>query len=218
MGLGAWERRLVAGGVALGVVLGWAVLSPATAVERLRGLLASPWFPAALAALYLLRPFLAWPIVVLSALVGYRYGLLWGFPLALVGTAVTSLPPFLAARRVATGEGLLGTLAEGSQRYFGTVGGLRGVVAARLAPAPAEPVSAAAGAGGVTLPAFVLGTMVGEVPWTAAAVLAGASANRLTTATDAPGVDPLLPLAAVAVAGVLLAGPTYRYLRERGVL
>ncbi|MFC7079562.1 VTT domain-containing protein [Halorussus caseinilyticus] len=84
-----------------------------------------------------------------------------------------------------------------------------GMVASRLAPAPSDPVSAAAGLSGVSTGAFVAGTAVGEVPWTVAAVLAGSSLDRLSTAgLNAIGWELLAAAAAVAVA--LLAGPAYR--------
>lgn len=205
------RRHLVAGAVALAVLAGWLLLSPATAVARLRGLILSPWFPLLLVGLYLVRPLLAWPITLLSALVGFRYGVVVGLPVALVGAVATSLIPFAAGRRVAADGGLWGRLTDGSRRYFGTTGGLRGLVAARLAPTPAEPVSAAAGAAGVSTPVFVAGTVAGELPWTVAAVVAGASMSEMAVAAAAP--DPWLLVAGAVAAGALLAGPAYRYAR-----
>ena len=65
------------------VVVAALLVSPAAALERVHALLASPWFPLLLVALYALRPLFAWPITVLSALCGYRYGLVIGLPVAL---------------------------------------------------------------------------------------------------------------------------------------
>jgi len=206
------RRRVAAGAVALAMLSGWLLLSPATAVARIEGVLLGPWFPLVLVGLYLVRPLLAWPITLLSALVGFRYGVAIGLPVALVGAVVTSLPPFAAGRRVTDAGGLWGRLADGSRRYFDSTGGLRGVVAARLAPTPAEPVSAAAGAAGVPTAAFVAGTVVGELPWTVAAVVAGASMGDLALAGAAPG--PWLIAGGLVAAAALLAGPAYRYARE----
>lgn len=203
------RRRLALGaGLALLVALAL-VVSPAAVLARTRALVFSPWFPLVLVGLYLLRPFVAWPISLLSALVGYRYGLAVGLPLALAGTVFTSLPPYLAGRWLSPGEGLLGRLTDGSRRYFGETGHLRGLVAARLAPTPAEATSTAAGATGISGPVFTLGTLVGEFPWTVAAVLAGSSLATFDPASLGP--DPRLVFAAVVVAALLLAGPTYRY-------
>lgn len=207
-------RRRVAVGLGLAGVIGLALaVSPDLVVSRLRGAIFSPWFPLILVCLYLLRPFVAWPITLLSALVGLRYGVAVGLPVALAGAVFTSLPPFLAARWLSPGEGLLGWLTAGSERYFAEVGDLRGLIAARLAPTPAEATSTAAGVAGVSLPAFVFGTLVGELPWTVAAVLAGSSLARFDPGAVDP--QPALVLAAAALAALLLAGPTYRYVTRR---
>ena len=185
------------------------MLSPSGALERLRPLAGSPWFPVALVGLYLVRPFLAWPITLCSALVGLRYGVALGLPLALVGAVATSFLPYAVARRTDTTGGVLGRLTDGSRRYFGTAGDLRGLVAARLAPTPAEPVSAAAGAAGLSARTFALGTAIGELPWTVAAVVAGASVEHLDAS-----LDPWLLAAGATLALALLLAPAYRYWRQ----
>ncbi|MFB6133339.1 MAG: TVP38/TMEM64 family protein [Halanaeroarchaeum sp.] len=181
---------------------------PKTVEPLLRSAVSGPWFPLLLVGLYVVRPFLGWPIVVLSALVGFRYGLVPGVPIALLGAAFSSLLPYGAGRVAPDAGGLVGRFVGGSRRYFGQIGGLRGVVAARLAPLPAEPVSAAAGAGGVAAPAFVLGTVVGELPWTIAAVSVGRSTSVFAVG-DVTAPTGLLALG-VAGAMALLAGPIYR--------
>ena len=189
------------------------VLSPATVIEELEGLLHSPWFPLILVGLYLLRPLLAWPITAISVLVGYRYGLVVGVPVALAGVVVTSLIPYTAARYLRTDDGWVGRVTAGSERFFGATGDLRGVVAARLAPTPAEPVSAAAGVAGVPVRAFVLGTLLGELPWTLVAVVAGDSMRRFSLAGAV--VDARLVVAGLLAALLVLARPTYRYVLRR---
>lgn len=204
-------RRRVALGAGLALLVTLALLvSPDAVVSRTRKVVHGPWFPALLVGLYLLRPFVGWPITVLSALVGYRYGLALGLPVALAGTVFTSLPAYAVGRWFPPDRGLLGRLATGSERYFRETGPLRGLVAARLVPTPAEATSTAAGAAGVSLPTFVVGTLVGELPWTVAAVLAGDALNRFDPGALDP--DPRLVLVGVAVAVLLLAGPAYRYL------
>lgn len=196
------------------------------AAAAVRGVVASPWFPAVLVALYLVRPFLAWPITALSALVGYAYGVTVGVPVALAGAVATSLLPYAAGRWLRDpdpgasvgGTGTPGVvdravawLAASGERFFAAAGDVRGVVAARLAPTPAEPVSAGAGVARVSLPAFVAGTLVGELPWTLAAVSVGASLDSLDGGLRVPA-DPLLVAGCLLAAALLLAGPTYRAL------
>ena len=188
-----------------------ATVRPATVGSTLRNYVTAPWFPLVLLGLYGVRPFLGWPIVVLSALVGFRYGVIVGVPVALGGAAATSLIPYAAGRLADDASGLVGRFADGSHGYFRRVGGLRGLIAARLAPLPAEPVSAAAGAGGVATPSFVVGTVVGELPWTVAAVSVGHSMTVFTIA-DVRSAWWLVPLGLIGAAA-LLFGPLYRSMR-----
>ena len=204
-------RRQVAAGLAVAALLAAGILaSPAAVVGRLGAAVESPFFPALLVGLYLLRPLLAWPITALSVLVGYRYGVAVGLPVALAGAVLTSLLPYAFARHYRDRPGPFGVAVAGSERFFEATGGLRGVVAIRLAPTPAEPVSLAAGAAGVPLVSFVVGTAIGELPWTVAAVLAGHSLSRLSVA-GAVGAGPWLLIAGLAAAALLLAGPAYRW-------
>jgi uncharacterized membrane protein YdjX (TVP38/TMEM64 family) len=205
-------RRVAAGLAVAGLLVAGLLVSPTRLGPALGAVLASPWFPAVLVGLYLLRPLLAWPITALSVLVGYRYGLAVGVPVALAGAVLTSLVPFAVARRVEPGGGVFGRLSAGSRQFFGATGDLRGVTATRLAPTPAEAVSLAAGTAGVGPGAFVLGTLVGELPWTVAAVLAGTSMRRLSVTA---AVDPVVYVGGALAAALALAGPAYRYLRER---
>lgn len=207
------RRGLATVAVAAALVAAGLLVSPGTLLDRLGALLFSPWFPLVLVGLYLLRPALAWPITALSVLVGYRYGLALGLPVALVGAVGTSLVPYAVAGHLRTETGWIGRATEGSERYFSATGDLRGVIAARLAPTPAEAISAAAGVARVPVGAFVVGTLIGELPWTAAAVLAGHSMRRLSLADAAP--DPWLVAVLALVAALVLVGPAYRFARRR---
>lgn len=207
------RRGVLTAAVAAALVAVGLLVSPMALLDRLGGLLFSPWFPLVLLGLYLVRPALAWPITALSVLVGYRYGIALGLPVALLGAVGTSLIPYAAARYLRTDSGWIGRAADGSERFFSATGDLRGVIAARLAPTPAEAISAAAGVARVPVAAFVAGTLVGELPWTVAAVLAGHSMRRLSLAEATPG--PWIVLAGSIVAAIVLAGPAYRYARRR---
>ncbi|WP_435175606.1 TVP38/TMEM64 family protein [Halorussus sp. AFM4] len=207
----AFVRRQAAGLALLAVVAVASLLAgPDYLLGTARRLADRPVaFGALLVGVYLVRPLFAWPTTLVAILAGYAYGPVVGFPVALAGTTGSALLPFLAARYVGAGSGLVGRLADSGERFFAATGDLRGMVASRLAPAPSDPVSAAAGLSGVSTGAFVAGTAVGEVPWTAAAVLAGGSLDRLSTAgLSAVGWELIAAGAAVAVA--LLAGPAYR--------
>lgn len=208
-------RRAILAGACVALIVGTGlVFSPAGVLRLASTVLYSPWFPALLVGIYVVRPFLAWPISAISVLVGYRYGLALGFPVAMLGVVGTSLIPYTAARYVRAESGLLGRATDGSERYFDAIGDLRGVVAARLAPVPAEVISSAAGFGRVRPRAFVLGTAIGEIPWTVAAVLAGHSLERLAL-SGVDAVDVRLVVAGSLVGLLLIAGPVYRRIREQ---
>jgi uncharacterized membrane protein YdjX (TVP38/TMEM64 family) len=213
----ATARQLVGlavlGAVALAAAL---TLSPETVARRVTALAADPWlFGGVLLAAYLLRPVVAWPISVLSVVVGFALGPA-GIPVALGGAVLTCLPPYLVARKLGHDAGLLGTLGEHGRTYFEAAGDLRGVAAARLAPLPADPVSYTAGLSHVTVGRYVLGTALGELPWVTAAVLVGASAETVTTEGLSGG--PAVVVGATALAVLVLSGPAYQLLRERGVV
>jgi uncharacterized membrane protein YdjX (TVP38/TMEM64 family) len=165
-------------------------------------------FVVVLLALYLVRPLLAWPITVISILLGYVLGPV-AIPVALAGAVVTGLPAYALARYLGHDAGFLARVGDAGGVVRRTTGDLRGIVAVRLAPLPTDPVSYAAGLAGVPLRPYVAGTAIGEAPWVVAAVLLGASAGELTTASSA--ADPLLVVTTVALAVLLvLSGPAYR--------
>jgi len=201
------SRGTLVAAAALVVVAALYVLVPVDALDRLRGLVASPYFPLLLVALYAVRPFLAWPVSAISVLVGYKYGLALGVPLALAGCVATSLVPYHFGDRLPTAAGVLSRVDRSGKRYFAAAGDTRGVAAARLAPTPAEVVSVGAGIAGVPLRAFALGTLLGELPWTIAAVSLGASLDTFSLTT---AVDPLLVAACLLLAVLTLAGPLWR--------
>ncbi|MES3516315.1 MAG: VTT domain-containing protein [Natronomonas sp.] len=160
--------------------------------------------------LYLLRPLFAWPISALSMLLGYLYGPS-AIVVALLGATVTTLPPYLLARHIGHDAGVLGRVGTAAARIRTTTGGVRGVAAARLAPLPTDPVSYTAGLAGVRPIPYVVGTVIGEMPWVVGAVLLGASMGTLTAGGTL--TDPLVVVGAVCAAALLLAGPVYRHVR-----
>jgi len=212
------SRRQVAGSVLLvGVALvATILLSPARLLAELAGLSTRPvLFGGALVVIYLVRPLFAWPISPISALVGYVLGVTYGVPVALVGATLTCVPPFLFARYVGVDdpedspETIVDRLGAAGRRVVEVTGATRGVLAARLSPIPADPVSYGAGVSGVSSRAFVVGTFVGEVPWVVLEVLAGASMRQLSMQGLGAGLHVVVGSAAVAL--LVLAGPTYRH-------
>lgn len=207
------RARVVAGAVLAVVVAGALVVSPDVVFARAAWLAADPVrLVAAAVALAAVRPLVAWPTTLLAVFLGYGLGVA-GFPLALALVTLTSVPPFLLAKRY----GRIGAAAHAGAAFVDRTGDLRSVVASRFAPAPSDVVSVAAGVAGVRLPAFLLGTAIGEIPWVAVGVLAGASAERLTADALAGAVDPRVVAAAGLAAAVLLGPTVYGWYRDRGI-
>lgn len=189
------------------------VLSPAGVLAWLSGLASDPVaFALALAALYAIRPLFAWPISPISALVGFVLGVTYGVPVALVGATLTCLPPFFVARYAGRTGGLFGRLNDAGRDVVAATGATRGVLAARLSPLPADPVSYGAGVAGVSTPAYVVGTVLGEIPWVIVEVLAGASMRQVATHGLTAGLHVLV--VAFAASLLLLAGPAYRHVTD----
>jgi len=207
-------------GLGLAVLLGFVVAasvlsSPGEVLRAIEGLVADPLrFALALVILYSLRPLVAWPLSLVSVLVGYAYGFALGFPVALTGTVGSCLVPFVLARYFRSDVGLVGWVSGTGERFFDATGDVRGVFAARLAPAPADAISYGAGLSGVPASGFVLGTLLGEIPWTVAFVLVGASMTDFSV--GAATLDSAaFVIGATLLAVLALAGPAYRYLRAR---
>ncbi len=204
------NRRQVAGiAVVAAIVVAGVLLSPRFLIRQAKNVKQMPLLAGGLfLAVYLIRPMFAWPTTVVAVAVGYVYGSVVGFPVALCGTVMSAYLPFVAARYFRVDSGIFGRLGDSGERFFDTMGDLRGMIASRLLPVPSDAVSAAAGLSDVSDRSFLLGTAIGEMPWMVVAVLAGSSLDTLSLA----GIeDNWMLIVAAGLGGVLLlAGPAYR--------
>jgi uncharacterized membrane protein YdjX (TVP38/TMEM64 family) len=211
-------QRQLAGVAGLIAVAGAASLlsSPGRGIAELEALATRPLvFALVVIAVYLVRPFLLWPVSSIAVVLGYLYGPVVALPLALAGAALTGLGPYLVGQYAQTDAGLFGSLGSSGAQFVDTVGETRGVVAARLSPVPGDPVSYGAGLSGVSLSPFLAGTVVGELPWALVAVLTGASMRTLSLSEFA--VDPAFVVALAGLAVIVLAGPLYNRVRATDV-
>ncbi|CCQ33319.1 SNARE associated golgi family protein [Halorhabdus tiamatea SARL4B] len=205
----------------LAAIAGVAVVAGAVAVfgspDALRSVVetavGSPLaFAAVVLAVYTVRPLVLWPISAVSIFVGYGLGVPLGVPVGLIGAVCTSLPAYLLARHAPREQGIFGRLHERGRRVVETTGAFRGVAAARLLPLPADAISYGAGLSSVSTRSFVAGTLVGQVPWVLAGVVAGSSMRTLAVEGSAGGLPLVVGAAAVGV--LVLAGPAIRHLAE----
>ena len=211
-------KKQLSGTAVLLAVLGVAaaVLSPARLIAEALHLADYPVYLAAvIVALYLVRPLFAWPTMPLSAFVGFVLGFEYGFPVALMGALVTCLIPYRFARRAGEQGGMFGWLGESGRQIIEVTGETRGVLAARLSPVPADPVSYGAGFAGVSTRSFVVGTFVGEIPWVIVEVFAGASMRSLSLTGVSIEALPQLVALFGAMGALVLAGPAYRHFTRR---
>lgn len=211
----ATRRQAVAVAALLGVAaLAMALFSPESIIADLEGLAGAPvLFVLVLLAVYLVRPFLLWPMSLVAVVLGYLYGIAIGLPVALLGALVTVTPPYLLGRYARTDIGLFGTVSDGGERIVGVVGETRSVIAARLSPVPGDPISYGAGLAGVSARPFYTGTIIGEVPWAVVAVVTGASMRSLSLSEFAVSLELVVVLAGLAV--ITLSGPLYSHARAQ---
>lgn len=217
--IGGRPRRLFAGAtLVIAFLVGAVVLSPTALATRLARIDPLPLL-GILAVVYVVRPFVALPMSVLAVLIGFRFGLVGGYPIAIAGTAVTCYLPYAIGGRfrepdVTGGEGgLLAKIAIHGRQAVDVTGGLRAIVAARLSPAPADPVSYAAGLAAVRRRPYVLGTILGELPWMGLYVAIGTSAQSVSVANTTP--DPIVLVTSVTAASALLFVPAIQFVRTR---
>lgn len=212
-------RRQLLGTAGLGAValVAALVFSPATVVGELEHLATHPGqFALALAAVYIVRPFLLWPVSSLALVLGYLYGPVVALPLALAGAALTGLPPFFVARYADSEAGPFASIATRGQELTDAVGETRGVLAARLSPVPGDAISYASGLSNVSLSAFLAGTVVGEVPWALVTIYAGDSMRTLTVTGFT--LSPAILVAITGLGIIVLSGPLYSRYREGPLL
>lgn len=170
----------------------------------------------ALLGIYLVRPFFMWPLSLFSVFIGYTFGFPWGVPLVLFGTLLTSFPPFLIATRTACELKQVDWIAERGATLVHATGELRGMIASRISPAPADAVSYGAGIAGVSPRAFAVGTLVGELPWAIFYILLGQSLRKFTSTSVRQTPVGLLLLTAV-ISVLLVARPLYELSRNRTI-
>jgi Uncharacterized conserved protein len=155
---------------------------------------------AGVTVFYIIRPFVFWPLSLASTFLGYLVGFPNGVPLVLIGTVGTCLPPFLLANYFADVNRHVSHISGVSESVVTATGEIRGVVAARLSPAPADSVSIGAGLAGVSSWNFVIGTVIGELPWVILYVIVGQSLQSFSLdEIQSVRIELLLLLSAVAV-------------------
>lgn len=164
--------------------------------------------PVAYVLLYAVAVFALVPRPALNLAAGLLFGIAAGLPLALAGGVAAALVQFAVARYVA-GDTVAGLLPAGARARLDAVAGehaLKAVLQLRLLPIiPYQVVNYGCGLTRMRVGPFVLGTLVGGVPATAAMVLLGSG-----------GADLGLPAAVGGLALAALLGLVWWVRAHRG--
>lgn len=202
----------IAGLVAIGVVASFA-LSLDSLLSGLEALAARPLvFAGLLLGVYLIRPFLLWPVSSIAIVLGYLYDPMVAIPVAILGAAISGLPPYFIGSYFQTDAGVFGWVGASGEQIVAVVGETRGVIAARFSPVPGDPISYSCGLSGVSLRSFFVGTAIGEIPWAIVAVFAGASMRTVSMTGEVASIEFALSL--LGLAALILAGPVYSHRKQ----
>jgi uncharacterized membrane protein YdjX (TVP38/TMEM64 family) len=165
-----------------------------------------------LSILYFMRSIIAIPLSPITVFIGYHYGFPKGIVIGLSGSTLSCFIPYLIGRYIRTQDGIIGFILYHSEKIVDVTGTVRGVLAARISPLPTDAISYGAGLTDVPLTDYLIGTIIGLLPWTVTLVLFGDSLQDLVL--DNIRLEPQL-LISMALIGFLLILPSlYKWSKE----
>lgn len=142
-------------------------------IHGLMWLRTNPWGPAVFVLLYVLRPIALLPASILAMAAGCCFGAGWGLFWAIVGSSVAALAGYVVGSFFGLPDRQPAWMHNAMQvvRRFGT----SSIMVLRWCFLPYDPVSYLGGAMRFPLPAFLLASLLGNLPGTTSCVLFGAS-------------------------------------------
>ncbi len=175
-------------------------LSPVQVIQGLLGFMTgSMWGPVIYILLYAIRPLVLFPSTILTLAGGFLFGPVLGIFYTILASNVSATVAFLVGRYF--GQGLL---KEGSsesllQRYAERLrqNSFETVIIMRFIFLPYDLVNYLAGFVRIRWSAFILATILGNIPGTIAFVLAGASIERFDGGI--PKLNPIILAVSVAI-------------------
>ncbi len=187
--------------LAAGAAFAWTArgtLDPASIAAMIA---AQPAAPVVFLALHVAASLLFLPRTVLAMAAGLVFGMEWGLVWASIGSVLGAVAGFLVARYINAGmiepEAMprLGPMLRRAE-----AGGWRSIMALRLIPVlPHSLTNYALGLTEVSLGAYALGSLLGQLPMTVAYVDFGAAGGRLWTHQAGWLVPTLIGVAALLV-------------------
>lgn len=208
---GYWRTLLVASGLTLAVVV-WVTVNPLSIFQKVATLSGVPLL-VLLLILYLVRPVLSLPGSFIVIFIGFKFDVVTGFPIAVIGSIITAIPIFLFARFSVRTWSIVERIAASAQEFANEVDDFRGVFGAVLLPLPADPVSYSAGIADVPFLTFISAKAIAEIPYLVLYLSVGDSMQQLTF--QSIGLQPIvLVLGAIGLL-VLLSQPLLYRLIDR---
>ncbi len=194
---GFWQSQEASGALSLEAITGF--------IDRMVELREVPWFPLALAAIFVLASLAVFPLSILVALTGMIYGPWLGLLWATVGTLLAAAATFWVGHGIGRepilrhGGARVNALAELLQQR-----GVRTTAIVALLPlAPFTVTNMLAGAFRIRFRDFMLGTTAGILPGLVAVILLGSELLVLLEGSEAG--DWLRPLLVITLALAALA-------------
>lgn len=220
-----WQKhwqKLLAGSIWLTFLFGYGSyayvneLTIEQAVQQLVDVLQSPIGPLIYILLYAVRPLLFFSAAVLTIMGGAIYGPLWGIIIVTIAGNISAIVAFLVGRFFGEGiikesedaDGLVQTYARRlRQNSFETV------LIMRLIFLPYDLVNYLSGFLRIDLKAFVLATIIGNLPGTISFVLFGASID-ISQGITQPAFNPWTFALSILLVAVSIAASRYFKRRE----
>ncbi len=217
-----WQK-LLAGSIWLAFLLGYGSyayaneLTAEQAVQQVVDLLQSPIGPLIYVLLYAVRPLLFFSAAVLTIIGGAIYGPFWGIVIVIIAGNISAIVAFLVGRFFGEGiikenenaDGLVQTYARRlRQNSFETV------LIMRLIFLPYDLVNYLCGFLRIDFKAFVLATIIGNLPGTISFVLFGASID-ISQGITQPAFNPWTFALSVLLVGASIAASRYFKQREQ---
>ena len=207
------RRRIIVAAIASVILVAVAVWVPLPTAVQLRDWATSmgPWFPLAFLGTHIVVTVFPFPRTAFTLAAGLLFGNLMGVGIAVVASTLSAVIALVLVR--ALGLQLSGLVShprvESLDAWLRTRG-WPAVLSLRLIPVvPFSVLNYAAGASAVRIVPYLLATLGGLLPGTAAVVILG---DALTG-----NINPLLMLVSVCTAGLGVAGLVYesRHYRRR---
>jgi phosphatidylserine/phosphatidylglycerophosphate/cardiolipin synthase-like enzyme/uncharacterized membrane protein YdjX (TVP38/TMEM64 family) len=213
---GAWPSRgavkfIVAAAILLALTLAWSFtplsdLADAKALQSwIAGIAESSWAPLAVLAIFVGGGLVAFPVTIMIAATAASFGPWLGFVYALIGALASAILTYAIGGRIGR-DALRSILGDRLNTIRNRIArqGIVAVVAIRLVPvAPFTLVNLVAGASGIRMWHYVVGTVLGLLPGLAVMSLLG---SRIVRLIASPSFNEIVTVAVLVAIWMAMVG------------